>query len=61
MKRCCAATDCPPNGDLARYVFFTTTGQQLDDARVDEARFYLGESRLYEVYMLYKPRPGVSA
>lgn len=45
----------PPYKDLARYVFFTATGEQLDDAQVDEKRFYLGESRNYQVYLLYKP------
>ena len=41
--------------DLARYVFFTATGEQLDDAQVNESRYYLGESRLYQVYLLYQP------
>lgn len=45
----------PSYKDLARYVFFTATGEQLDDAQVDEKRFYLGESRNYQVYLLYKP------
>lgn len=47
----------PPYLDLARYVFFTATGEQLDTSHVDEERFYLGESRLYEVYMIYRPDP----
>lgn len=45
----------PAYKDLARYVFFTATGEQLDDAQVDEKHFYLGESRNYQVYLLYKP------
>jgi adenine-specific DNA-methyltransferase len=45
----------PAYKDLARYVFFTATGEQLDDAQVDEKRFYLGESKNYQVYLLYKP------
>lgn len=45
----------PTYGELARYVFFTATGEQLDEAQVDESRWYLGESRQYEVYMIYKP------
>jgi len=45
----------PSYKDLARYVFFTATGEQLDDGQVDEKRFYLGESRNYQVYLLYKP------
>ena len=45
----------PAYHDLARYVFFTATGEQLDETQIDESRFYLGESRLYSVYMIYKP------
>lgn len=41
--------------ELARYVFFTTTGEQLDEAQLDESRWYLGQSHQYEVYMLYRP------
>jgi adenine-specific DNA-methyltransferase len=45
----------PGYGELARYVFFTATGEQLDEAQVDESRWYLGESKQYEVYMIYRP------
>ncbi len=42
--------------DLARYVFFTVTGEPLDERGVDESRWYLGRSRQYdEVYMIYRP------
>jgi adenine-specific DNA-methyltransferase len=41
--------------DLARYVYFTATGEQFDDSQVDPSRYYLGESRLYQVYLLYQP------
>lgn len=41
--------------ELARYVFFTATGERLDDSQVDPSRYYLGESRLYHVYLLYQP------
>ncbi|HLE29548.1 MAG TPA: site-specific DNA-methyltransferase [Anaerolineales bacterium] len=47
--------ELPSFSDLARYVFFTTTGEQLDEAQIDEPRYYLGESRHYQVYLLYQP------
>ena len=47
----------PTYRDLARYVFFTATGEQLDETQIDEQRYYLGESRQYEVYMIYQPDP----
>ncbi len=47
--------ELPSYRDLARYVFFTATGEQLDEAQVDEPCFYLGESKQYHVYLLYRP------
>ena len=45
----------PTYNDLGRYVFFTATGEQLDESKIDEEHWYLGESSNYEVFMLYKP------
>jgi len=47
----------PSYRELARYVFFTTTGEQVDELRIDEERFYLGESRQYQIYLIYRPDP----
>ncbi len=47
----------PSYDELARYVFFTTTGEQWDATQQDAQRNYLGESRDYRVYMLYTPDP----
>lgn len=47
----------PKYDELARYVFFTTTGEQWDATQQDLQRNYLGESRDYRVYMLYTPDP----
>jgi len=41
--------------ELAQYTFFTATGETLDLTQIDEERWYLGESRAYQVYLLYKP------
>jgi adenine-specific DNA-methyltransferase len=41
--------------ELARYVFYTATGEEFDPAKVDEKRNFIGESREYEVYLFYKP------
>ena len=48
----------PAYRDLARYVFFTATGEQLDESQIDEERFFAGTSRQYAVYMLYRPDLG---
>jgi adenine-specific DNA-methyltransferase len=54
-ERMLRGKELPSYLDLARYVFFTATGEQLDEAQVDESRFYLGASQRYEVYLLYQP------
>jgi adenine-specific DNA-methyltransferase len=41
--------------DLARYVFFTSTGEILEESKVDENKFFIGESRSHSVYMIYQP------
>ena len=41
--------------ELARYVFYTATGEEFDPKKVDEKRNFIGESNEYEVYLFYKP------
>lgn len=45
----------PSYQELARYVFFTATGEEFRPESVDETRSFIGESREYEVFLLYKP------
>ncbi len=41
--------------DLARYVFYTATGEEFLPEQVDEDKRFIGESKEYEVYLFYKP------
>lgn len=41
--------------NLARYVFYTATGEEFLPEQVDEDKHFIGESRDYEVYLFYKP------
>lgn len=43
----------PSFADLARYVFFTATGQTIKDEDVDEKTGFIGETDRYRVHMLY--------
>ncbi|WP_026962300.1 site-specific DNA-methyltransferase [Alicyclobacillus herbarius] len=45
----------PPYKELARYIFYTATGEEFRPEAVDESRWFIGESREYEVYLIYKP------
>ena len=41
--------------ELARYVFYTATGQEFEEKKVDENKFFIGSTKEYDVYLLYKP------
>jgi adenine-specific DNA-methyltransferase len=41
--------------ELARYVFYTATGEEFDERKVSEKRSFVGESKTHEVYLLYQP------
>jgi 16S rRNA G966 N2-methylase RsmD len=45
----------PVYEDLARYVFYTATGDEFDLSKVDPDRNFIGESKDFEVYLLYQP------
>jgi adenine-specific DNA-methyltransferase len=45
----------PPYLELARYVFYTATGEEFDSTKIDENTGFIGESKDYEVYLFYKP------
>lgn len=45
----------PSYFELARYVFYTATGEEFDPKKVDEKRNFIGESKEYEVFLFYKP------
>lgn len=41
--------------ELARYVFYTATGEEFESKKVNEKKNFIGESKEYEVYLFYKP------
>lgn len=55
MESILQGMDLPSFEELARYVFYTATGEDFDPAAIDEGRFFIGESHGYQVYLLYQP------
>ena len=55
MESILSAKDFPVYKDLARYVFYTATGEEFDEKAIDEKKNFIGESKEYEVYLFYKP------
>jgi len=45
----------PTYMELARYVFYTATGEEFDEGKVDMKNRFIGESRNYQVFLLYEP------
>lgn len=45
----------PDYGALAQYVFYTATGKSLDKEAKEKPDYFVGETDLYEVYLIYKP------
>jgi len=45
----------PSYEELARYVFYTATGEEFDPTKIDEKKNYIGSSKDYDVYLFYKP------
>lgn len=45
----------PTYNDLARYIFYTATGDEFEESVVDESRHFIGTSKEYEIYLFYKP------
>lgn len=45
----------PDYGALAKYVFYTATGKSLAGEAKEKPDYFVGETDLYEVYLIYKP------
>ena len=41
--------------ELARYIFYTSTGEEFDPKKLNEKKNFVGESRNYKVYLFYEP------
>lgn len=45
----------PQYSELARYVFYTATGEEFNESVLDKASHFIGESKQYQVFLLYEP------
>jgi adenine-specific DNA-methyltransferase len=55
MESILSGDNFPSYNDLARYVFYTATGEEFDPDSVDEKKNFIGQSAQYLVYLFYKP------
>jgi len=55
MESILSGDSLPSYKELARYVFYTATGEEFDGKAINEKKNFIGESREYLVYLFYKP------
>lgn len=55
LKSILEGKDLPSYLDMARYVFYTATGEEFDEKQIDESKNFIGESKNYKVFLFYKP------
>ncbi len=48
-------SNLPDYEALAGYVFFTATGEEWNPKRAKRKQWFIGESRLYDVFLIYEP------
>ena len=44
----------PDYETLAGYIFFTATGEEFEPEEMNRSRWFIGRSRLYDVYLIYE-------
>ena len=55
MESILSGDNFPSYMELARYVFYTATGEEFDPDAVDEKKNFIGQSAQYLAYLFYKP------
>lgn len=55
MEEILSGRNMPGYEDLARYVFYTATGEEFDPKAVKPEKNFIGESKDYLVYLFYQP------
>ena len=55
MNHILDGTNLPSYVEFARYLFYTATGEQFEESKINEQTGFIGESSHYEVYLIYKP------
>jgi adenine-specific DNA-methyltransferase len=54
MESLLKGKNLPSFTEFARYLFYTATGEEFNEKTVNEKTGFIGESKNYEAYLLYK-------
>ena len=55
MESLLRGKNLPSYTEFARYLFYTATGEEFIEKAINEKTGFIGESKCYEVYLIYKP------
>ncbi|OAV69898.1 putative methyltransferase [Bacteroidales bacterium Barb4] len=55
MESLLRGNNLPSYTEFARYLFYISTGEEFIESPVNEVTGFIGESKSYEVYLIYKP------
>jgi adenine-specific DNA-methyltransferase len=55
MESILQGKDLPSYEEFARYIFYTATGEEFNEKKINEKTGFIGETKNYELYMFYKP------
>jgi adenine-specific DNA-methyltransferase len=55
MESLLRGKNLPSYTEFARYLFYTATGEEFNETVLNESTGFIGESKTYEVYLIYKP------
>ena len=48
-------SNLPDYERLAAYIFFTATGEEFEPSKLDRKTWFIGRSRVYDVFLIYEP------
>ncbi|MEO9147365.1 MAG: site-specific DNA-methyltransferase [Ginsengibacter sp.] len=55
MESILQGKNLPTYAEFARYIFYTATGEEFNEKKINEKTGFIGETKNYELYMFYKP------
>lgn len=55
METILQGKNLPTYEEFARYIFYTATGEEFNEKKINEKTGFIGETKNYELYMFYKP------
>jgi len=54
-ERILKGKDLPTFLEMARYIFYTASGEEFNEKKIDEKSGFIGESKEYKIYLFYRP------